>query len=86
MYAIGLVNFEVYNSIPNIDSSNNKFYFNDDDKVLEIPEGSYEVEDINKHINNNLSLLYDNTNLIDRVVVVSIRSNTSINFENTVGI
>lgn len=50
-YSISLINFEAYNSIPNIDSSNNRFHYNND-KVLEIPEGSYEISDINKYIKN----------------------------------
>jgi len=36
--------------ISNVNSLNNKFYF-DDDK--EIPEGSYEIHDINKYLRCN---------------------------------
>lgn len=46
-YVIGLINFEAFNSIPNIDSTNNKFYIDGKDP-FEIPEGSYEISDINK--------------------------------------
>lgn len=54
-YVIGLVKFKAYNSITDVDFQNNRFYFDNGDKILEIPEGSYEVEDINTHINYYLS-------------------------------
>lgn len=41
-YEVGLLSFESYNSIPNVDSSNNKFHL-ENGKVIEIPEGTYEV-------------------------------------------
>jgi len=37
----GLINFETYNMIPNVNASNNKFYF--DDVEITVPEGSYEL-------------------------------------------
>jgi hypothetical protein len=49
-YSLALINFECFNSIPNIDKTNNKFYYDEDDKVIEIPEGSYELEDINRYL------------------------------------
>lgn len=55
-YAIALLNFESFNSIPNIDTSNNKFYLASNPKtpVVEIPEGSYEIEDINDYLQEEL--------------------------------
>lgn len=50
-YECGLLYLSTFNSIPNIDSKNNKFYFGDSG-VVEIPEGSYELQDINDYINN----------------------------------
>lgn len=47
-YSLGLVNFETYNSIPNIDHSNNKFYVGN--RIITIPEGSYELDDINRYL------------------------------------
>lgn len=47
-YEMGLVDLQGYNSIPNIHSHNNMFYY--DDKVIEIPPGSYEVEDIERYL------------------------------------
>ncbi|HLR72490.1 MAG TPA: hypothetical protein VK085_13800, partial [Pseudogracilibacillus sp.] len=52
-YVIGLINLETYNSFPNIDNSNNKFHFKSGDGKItsvEIPEGSYEIEDIENYI------------------------------------
>lgn len=52
-YALGLVEFLTFNSIPNIDSHNNKFYVGD--TKITIPAGSYEIEDIDKHLQEQLS-------------------------------
>lgn len=51
-YVLGLVEFLTFNSIPNIDSSNNKFYIGD--KVLTLPTGSYEIGDIDNYIQGQL--------------------------------
>lgn len=40
-YECVLLYFSTFNSIPNIDAKNNKFYY-DDFEVLEIPEGSHQ--------------------------------------------
>lgn len=53
-YVLGLINFESYNSIPNIDHTNNKFHFNN--QVITIPEGSYEIEDINNYLVEQVEL------------------------------
>lgn len=45
-YELALINLETFNSIPNIDSSNNKFYYGDAGKFVEIAEGLYELKDI----------------------------------------
>ena len=54
-YELGLTNFETYYTIPNVNSSNNKFYFDKDDKEIVIPEGSYELYDINKYLKRVIS-------------------------------
>lgn len=43
-YECALVDFHTYNSIPNIDDSNNLLHIGDD--VIKLPIGSYELEDI----------------------------------------
>lgn len=52
-YELGLTNFETYNTIPNIDSTNNKFYY--EDKTITIPEGSYELSAIDRYLNAAIS-------------------------------
>ncbi len=43
-YVCGLVDFQTYNSIPNVDVTNNLFHIGDE--IIEIPVGSYEIDDI----------------------------------------
>jgi len=38
-YELGLTNFETYHTISNVNLLNNKFYFDEDDKEIIIPEG-----------------------------------------------
>lgn len=54
-YEIGLILLETFNSIPNVDKSNNMFYY-DDDKIISIKPGSYEIEDIAEYILNEMKL------------------------------
>ena len=49
-YVIGLINFETFNAIPNIDEKNNKLYYGGKHEYIKIPSGSYEMEDINKYL------------------------------------
>lgn len=49
-YVIGLTNFETFNTIPNIDETNNKIYYGPQDNMLTIPTGSYELKDIEEQI------------------------------------
>jgi len=42
-YELGLTNFETYHMISNVNSLNSKFYFDKDDKIIVIPEESYEI-------------------------------------------
>ena len=54
VYEIALVNLETYYSFPNIDESNNIFVYSPDNGnswvKIKIPEGSYEIDDINNTI------------------------------------
>jgi hypothetical protein len=54
-YSLGLISFRTYNTIPNIDAANNRFYY-DKDKVVIIPEGSYEIEDIERYLRSHLNV------------------------------
>lgn len=53
-YELGLTDFETYNSIPNITSLNNKFYYGTNDDEIEIPEGSYELNAINDYLKRTI--------------------------------
>jgi len=53
-YELGLANFETYHTIPNVNISNNKFYFDKNDKEITIPEGTYELDAINKYLKRTL--------------------------------
>lgn len=89
-YVLGLVDLQTYNSIPNVHEKNNRFYYNDE--VVIIPEGSYEIDDIYKYINNtiskNKSLKYFLTiNANNNTLKCEIISSLVINFEkeNNIG-
>ncbi|XP_018398463.1 PREDICTED: uncharacterized protein LOC108776362 [Cyphomyrmex costatus] len=45
-YELGLTDFETYYTLPNVNSTNNKLYFANEEIV--IPEGSYELRDIER--------------------------------------
>lgn len=54
---IGLTQFQTYNSIPNIDRTNNVFRYQDDNKKwndIEIEEGTYELLDIENYLKSKL--------------------------------
>lgn len=61
-YVLGLINFETFNSIPNIDNTNNKFYVGAE--TFTIPEGSYEIADINRYLRQQLHDPRERTNPI----------------------
>ena len=67
-YEIALVNLETYYSFPNIEASNNYFRHSPDDGdnwfEIYIPEGSYDITDINETIQQNMRQNghYDPTN------------------------
>lgn len=51
-YECGLINFESYHSIPNVDFFNNMLHIGED--IIEIPLGTYELDAINKYVNDYL--------------------------------
>ena len=57
-YEIALVNPETYYSFPNIDETNNVFVYSPDNSnswvKIKIPEGSYEIDDINNTIKHEM--------------------------------
>lgn len=60
-YVLGLVELLTFNSIPNVDSSNNKFYVGK--WVYTLPTGSYEIEDINTYLQDQLKVQNININI-----------------------
>jgi len=44
-YELDLMDFETYQTISNVNSLNNKFYFDEDDKKIVILEGSYKIHE-----------------------------------------
>ena len=48
-YELGLILFETYNTIPNVTKENNVFYYGDNKKI-ELPVGSYALEDIGNYL------------------------------------
>jgi len=56
-YELALVNLETYNSIPNITEANNHFVYSPNGttwKTITLPEGSYELVQINTEIQRQL--------------------------------
>lgn len=66
-YALGCVGFYGYNSVPNIDEENNKFYYSVEDdgdiELIEIPIGSYEIKDIQRVLNELLIEALEGNNI-----------------------
>lgn len=92
-YVIGLVDLMTYNSIPNVEAGvNNLFYY--DNHEIEIDEGSYEIEDINRFISNKVRHVKQNEAMVgcwiranNNTLKVEIKSIAPIDFtkENTIG-
>lgn len=88
-YVLGLIELLTFNSIPNIDESNNKFYLRGQkgDDIIVIPTGSYEIEDIENFLQTvlpNISLTLQPNN---NELCCEIKCNVPINFipENSIG-
>lgn len=47
-WVLSLIDFVTYNTIPNVDTTNNKFHI--DKEVITLPEGCYEISDIEQYI------------------------------------
>lgn len=64
-YEIALLNFETFNSIPNITEANNKFPFYDGGTrhVITIPTGTYELDDLHTYIERQLPLELNRTRM-----------------------
>lgn len=80
-YVIGLVNFEAYNAIPNIDTGINKLYLGNE--VITIPTGSYEFSDINNYIQGQIKSknIKFSMSANNNTLKCTIMSDKEINFE-----
>lgn len=52
-YECALIHISTFNSIPNIDKTTNKLFYGSNN-VIEIPEGTYELQDINDYLKSEL--------------------------------
>ena len=80
-YEIALVDLETYYSFPNIDETNNVFIYSPDNGNLwvkiKIPEGSYEIDDINNTIHHEMEKRgHHNPINEDYYINISANSNT----------
>ncbi|KYQ48569.1 hypothetical protein ALC60_12382 [Trachymyrmex zeteki] len=69
--------FETYHTIPNVNESNNKFCFDKDDAEITIPEGSYEVRDINEFLKG--AILRSRRDTLETVDLMLLRGDNSNN-------
>lgn len=75
-YELGLTDFETYHTIPNVNSSNNKFYFDNDDKEITIPEGSYELQAIDEYLRREILQYSQNKELNEDAIMLRANHNT----------
>ena len=80
-YVLGLVDLYTYNSIPNIHENCNKFYVGEE--IIVIPNGSYEIDAIEKYLQNFLSKKNINISLKanNNTLCCEILCSEEINFE-----
>ncbi|KYN27443.1 hypothetical protein ALC57_03152 [Trachymyrmex cornetzi] len=67
--------FETYHTIPNVNESNNKFYFDKDDVEITNPEGLFEVRDINEFLKR--AILRSRRDSLETVDIVLLRGDNS---------
>lgn len=85
-YELGLVNFDTYNSIPNIDGNNNRFEWKRGSSatLITVPPGSYELDKLEAYMENAIrnfdedAVIGISTNAISSKI--NIRTNGIVNF------
>lgn len=70
-YECGLVYLKTFNSIPNVDKSNNLFHFGNN--VIIIPEGTYEIEDIIRYLQYEMTQMSKG----DSEMIIDMKANTN---------
>ncbi|KYN29528.1 hypothetical protein ALC57_01025 [Trachymyrmex cornetzi] len=74
-YELGLTDFETYYTLANVNSTNNKFYY--DNKEIVIPEGSYELRDIERYLKREILRSHDAKGKDDEEFLLVIRANNN---------
>lgn len=90
-YECALIDFHTYNSIPNVDADNNLFHIGDN--IIEIPIGSYELEDIADYLkceyerltNGEKSISIEANNNTMQVEISTSHDPIYLNKERTIG-
>lgn len=54
-YECGLLYFSVFNSVPNINNTNNIFSYGNKGQQIKIPCGSYDLDEISEYLKNNIT-------------------------------
>jgi len=89
-YECALIDFHMYNSVPNIDINNNLFHIGD--KVIQLPIGSCELNDIYDFLKNKLkdydlekTFQMENNNNTLQVHITSTKEPIYFNRNNSIG-
>lgn len=85
-YECGLLYIATFNSIPNVDHRNNNFYYGNGDHI-QIPTGSYELQDICDYLKQNVKDCTFNLTCNNNTLQTSILCSKDILFspENSIG-
>lgn len=77
-YSLALISLNTWNTIPNIEKGRNRFYYttNSEQRLLEIPTGSYELEDIEHFIQDHLSFIGNTEEERNRILSLKPNNNT----------
>ena len=86
-WELGLLNFQIFYTIPNIDSTNDKFHFDDGKGIFEIPEGAYEIAQIVEYITTKVNEHYEmnrDLNIEDEEVRILLLEADAKTFKTTI--
>nr|AUH25521.1 ORF 6 [Spodoptera frugiperda]DAC81445.1 TPA_asm: penton [Spodoptera moth adintovirus 1] len=78
-YECALLHFSTFNSIPNIDETNNKFYYGSE--IIEIPEGTYELQDISDYLKSEIKGTSIKLDCNNNTLKTTLYCSKDVNFE-----
>lgn len=81
-YECALLYLSTFNSIPNIDGTNNKFYYGSNE-IIEIPEGTYELQDIADYLKSTIQNASIRLNSNNNTLKTSLFCTKEINFQKS---